>query len=204
MSWQPGPSQAAAAGAPGPVLHPVVEMVRLPAENLDRLVRSTGQILSESLRLSERKRRTERNWMLRSLKCRRKACGSVRPRLRPLWRLAAQPEFSAVTRYIGLIEQKARSLTVQSRAARLLQQRSDWNMRRSAEQLQRDVWSARMAPAEDLFEGFRRMVRDLARRGEQGNRFPAQRVRCSGRPDHTPGPEGSSDAFAAERHQPWN
>ena len=29
---------------------PPVEMVRLPAENLDRLVRSTGLILTESLR----------------------------------------------------------------------------------------------------------------------------------------------------------
>ena len=36
-------------------------------------------------------------------------------------------------------------------------------MQGSAEQLQRDVWNARMAPAEDLFEGFGKMVRDLAR-----------------------------------------
>ncbi len=49
-----GPSQGHEPERPAPaaVLQPV-EMVRLPAENLDRLVRSTGQILSESLRQVE-------------------------------------------------------------------------------------------------------------------------------------------------------
>jgi two-component system chemotaxis sensor kinase CheA len=44
-----------------------------------------------------------------------------------------------------------------------MQHRNAWNTQLSAEQLQRDVWSARMAPVDDLFEGFRKMVRDLAR-----------------------------------------
>jgi two-component system, chemotaxis family, sensor kinase CheA len=45
----------------------------------------------------------------------------------------------------------------------LLQRSSARNSERLAAQLQLDLWSARMAPAEDLFEGFRKMVRDLAR-----------------------------------------
>jgi two-component system, chemotaxis family, sensor kinase CheA len=156
------PRAATVAGVPLAVLKPVEEMVRLPAENLDRLVRSTGQILSENLRQAEVSGELNAldgqiaDMSAESVRFRKAAAA-------PLWRLAAQPEFSSVIRYIGLVEKKARSLAAQSKTTRLLQQRSEWNTRRSAEQLQRDVWSARMAPAEDLFEGFRRMVRDLAR-----------------------------------------
>jgi two-component system, chemotaxis family, sensor kinase CheA len=149
------------ASALAPVPQPV-EMIRLPAEDLDRLVRSTGQILSESLR------QAEVSGELNALDGQIAEMSAESVRLRKaanasLWRLANQPEFSSVIRYIGFVEQKVRSLAAQSRTTCLLQQRSEWNTRRSAEQLQRDVWSARMAPAEDLFEGFRRMVRDLAR-----------------------------------------
>jgi two-component system, chemotaxis family, sensor kinase CheA len=159
---KPAAKAATVAGVPLAVLKPVEEMVRLPAENLDRLVRSTGQILSENLR------QAEVGGELNALDGQILEMSEESVRFRkaataPLWRLAAQPEFASVIRYIGFVEQKVRSLAAQSRTTRLLQQRSEWNTRRSAEQLQRDVWSARMAPAEDLFEGFRRMVRDLAR-----------------------------------------
>ena len=146
--------------APAAVSQPA-EMVRLPAENLDRLVRSTGQILTESLRqasVTAELDALDGQIAEMAAECVRFRKASAAP----LWRLASQPEYASVIRHIGFIEQKVRSLAAQSRAARLLQQRSAWNTRRSAEQLQRDVWSARMAPAEDLFEGFRKMVRDLA------------------------------------------
>jgi two-component system chemotaxis sensor kinase CheA len=138
------------------------DMVRLPAENLDRLVRSTGQILAESQRqasVTEELDALERQIGEMGTECVRfrKASAALR------WRLASQPGYSTVIKYLGFIEQKVRILAAQSNTARLLQQRSVWSTRRSAEQLQRDVWSARMAPAEDLFEGFRKMVRDLAR-----------------------------------------
>jgi two-component system chemotaxis sensor kinase CheA len=146
---------------PAPSFQPT-EMVRLPGENLDRLVRSTGQIQAESQR---QKTVTEELVALGRLiaeiesEYRRFRKASAEP----LRRLAGTPEFSSLTRHIGFTEQKVRSLASQSRKVRLLQQRSAWNMHGSVEQLQRDVWSARMAPAEDLFEGFRKMVRDLAR-----------------------------------------
>ncbi len=137
------------------------EMVRLPAENLDRLVRSTGLILMESLRQGSVTGELDAlDFQISEV-----AAECVRFRkasAAPLWRLASQPEYASVTRHIGFVEQKIRSLTAQSRVAHQLQQRSAWNTQRSAEQLQRDVWSARMAPAEDLFEAFRKMVRDLA------------------------------------------
>ena len=150
-----------AAESPIPAASQPAEMVRLPAENLDRLVRSTGLILMESLR------QASVTGALDALDSQIAEVTAECIRFRkasaaPLWRLASQPEYAAVTRHVTFVEQKVRSLTVQSRAAHQLQQRSAWNTQRSAEQLQRDVWSARMAPAEDLFEGFRKMVRDLA------------------------------------------
>jgi two-component system, chemotaxis family, sensor kinase CheA len=138
-----------------------VDWVRLPAGNLDRLVRSTGLILMESLR------QEGVTGALDALDFQIAEVAAECVRFRkasaaPLWRLANQPEYASVTRHVGFVEQKVRSLTAQSRAARRLQQRSAWSTQRSAEQLQRDVWSARMAPAEDLFEAFRKMVRGLA------------------------------------------
>jgi two-component system, chemotaxis family, sensor kinase CheA len=44
-----------------------------------------------------------------------------------------------------------------------LHQRSSWAMRNLGKQLQQDVWQARMVPAESLLEGYRKMMRDLAR-----------------------------------------
>ena len=158
-------SQAVVADGPPMAAKPAeqpVEMVRLPAENLDRLVRSTGQILTESLR------QATLTGELEALGAQIAETGVECARFRKasaasLWRLSSQPEYSAVVRHLGFLEKKVRALAAQSRTASLLQRRSAWNTQHSAEQLQRDVWSARMAPAEDLFEGFRKMVRDLAR-----------------------------------------
>jgi len=145
---------------PQATLQPV-EMIRLPAENLDRLVHSTGLILTESLRqesVTGELDELDGQIVQMAAECARFRKAATAS----LWRLASQPEYASVNRHIGFVEQKVRTLAAQSRAARQLQQRSAWNTRRSAEQLQRDVWSARMAPAEDLFESFRKMVRDLA------------------------------------------
>ena len=50
-------------------------------------------------------------------------------------------------------------------------------MRNLGKQLQQDVWQARMVPAESLLEGYRKMVRDLAR--DQSKEIEL-RASCSG------------------------
>jgi two-component system, chemotaxis family, sensor kinase CheA len=151
---------AAAPPAPLPP-EPRAEMVRMPAEDLDRLVRSTGRILTESLQ--QVGVTGEIDALDGQIAAMAHECVKFRrASAAPLWRLSSQPEYASVIRHIGFVEQKIRSLAALSGTARRLQQRSAWNTLRSAEQLQRDVWSARMAPAEDLFEGFRKMVRGLA------------------------------------------
>jgi two-component system chemotaxis sensor kinase CheA len=140
----------------------LTEMVRVTGGDLDRLVRSTGQVLTESLGqatvtlelVTLARQITEME--SESIRFRKVCATSLR-------RLAGTAEFTSVTRHIELVEAKVRSLVGQSRKARLVQQRRAWSMQRSAERLQQDVWKARIAPVEELFEGFRKMVRDLAR-----------------------------------------
>lgn len=138
------------------------EMVRIPSENLDRLVRSTGRILGEN---SRQKAVTAQLAVLGrqigelEAECDRFRNGSSTP----LRHLAGTPGFVPVTHYLESVEQKVRALAGQARTVRFLQQRSSWTTGLTAEQLREDVWSARMAPVEDVFEGFRKMVRDLAR-----------------------------------------
>jgi two-component system chemotaxis sensor kinase CheA len=152
----------AATETPPPAAFQRTEMVRLAGDALDRLVRSTGQILTESL--GQKTVTLELVTLTHQIKemedeCIRfrKACAAS------MRRFAGAAEFSWVTRHIELVEQRVRTLVGQSRKSRLLQQRSAWSMQGSAERLQRDVWIARIAPVEELFEGFRKMVRDLAR-----------------------------------------
>lgn len=139
-----------------------VETVRVSAENLDRLLRSSGQLLTETLRqdlvaqqlgrLIPQIAGVEQEWE----RVRKASAASLR-------RLSATPEFARVARYLDFVEHQMRLLSSQTRAARLLQQRASWSLRHVGEQLQEHVRRARMVPAEGVFEGFRKMVRDLAR-----------------------------------------
>ena len=88
-----------------PMASQPAEMVRLPAENLDRLVRSTGQILSESLRQASVSGELDvldhqiAEMAAECVRFRKASSAS-------LWRLASQPEYSAVIRHVGFVEQK--------------------------------------------------------------------------------------------------
>ncbi|MEX0713445.1 MAG: Hpt domain-containing protein [Pirellulales bacterium] len=157
------PSIAADArvAAPADALLLPVETVRLSAESLDRLLQSTGELLTESLKqnlvvqelgaMSRQVNGLESHW--NALK---KTTWSIR-------RLDATPEVNRVRQGLDLIEHQLHSLSRHVRSVRLLQQRSAWSLRLLGEQLQREVRRTRMVPVESAFQGFRKMVRDLAR-----------------------------------------
>ena len=138
------------------------ETVRVSAANLDRLLRSTEQLLTEALRQDLVRRQLtdlggqvsalEKEWEL----VRNSAAASLR-------RLAAAPEFARVARYVGFVERQVRSLVRRSRELRLLQQRSAQSLRLLSGQLQQDVHRVQLVTADSVYQGFRKMVRDQAR-----------------------------------------
>src|SRR4029077_19575503 len=81
-------------------------------------------------------------------------------------KLDSSPELAPVARYVNYMDHHLRLLSREVGAAHQLQERNAWALRSLAGGLQQDVRKARMVPAENIFDGFRKMVRDLAR--EQG------------------------------------
>ncbi|HEX3726522.1 MAG TPA: response regulator, partial [Pirellulales bacterium] len=139
-----------------------VDTVRLSVENLDRLLQSTGQLLTENMQqdalarqlaaISQQLATIEREW---------EALKRTTPGL--LRRLAATSELSGLAKYVELVEHETNSLSRSMRGARVLQQRSSWSVRLLTTQLQDDVRHARMVPVGSEFQVFRKMMRELAR-----------------------------------------
>jgi two-component system chemotaxis sensor kinase CheA len=138
-----------------------IETVRVSAGSLDRLFGSAAHLLSETVsqsrmagqldHLARRIARLERDWdRIRELSA------------QPWKRLAGLPEFSGLHRHLESLQQQVRSLSSQARAASLVQRHIAWSGRHLSEQFQQNVCHLRMAPAEEIFDGFRKMVRDLA------------------------------------------
>ncbi|MBV9122003.1 MAG: response regulator, partial [Planctomycetes bacterium] len=148
--------------APAPALLPAAETVRVSADNLDRLLRSTGQLLTESLgqnlvarelaQLHRQITELHKEWEA----VRYGAAGALR-------QLGDTPGLGRVAQYVTFVEHQVRALARQARTVHLLQQRSAWTLRLLGEQLQQDVRRVRMVSAETVFQGFRKMMRDLAR-----------------------------------------
>lgn len=139
-----------------------VETVRVSAGHLDRLLRSGGRLLTEILRqdlvtreltqITHRLADLERGWERMS-----KASAAA------FRHGTARPERSRVIRDLDSVGDQFRTLSRQVRMTHLNQQRSSWALRHLGDQLQQDVQRARMVPAESVFEGLRKMVRDIAR-----------------------------------------
>lgn len=148
-----------------PVPEPSVagsETVRIEAQRLDQLMRTTGALLTENLRqetLGEsivdvhRSATTlHRDW------------AHVRSETSTVLRqLREQPEYVRLIRYLDTLENRMRGLTRQIGTLENAQAASAWNLKQYTDQLQQDLRAARMVPASSVFEGFRKMVRDLAR-----------------------------------------
>jgi two-component system chemotaxis sensor kinase CheA len=110
-----------------------LETVRITTRNFDGLLRSAGGLLTEGQRQNQ-----------------------------------VAEQLKAISSQLACMEKdtqpgQLRSLSKQVAAVRRLNQRSAWAMRHLSKQLQQDVWQARMVPADSLLEGYRKMVRDLAR-----------------------------------------
>jgi two-component system, chemotaxis family, sensor kinase CheA len=164
------PEPESVPAAPVPAFEPI-ETVRIAARSFDGLLRSAGGLISESLRQSQA---TERLYGIakqlalmekETEAVHRSAAASFRRNLAApeFSRAEAAREFARVSSCLQSVRRETVSLARQTSAVRRLQQRSNWTVRRLGSQLQQDVWQALMLPAEGLLEGYRKMIRDLAR-----------------------------------------
>lgn len=146
---------------------PLAETLRVSADSLDRLLRSTGQLLAENRRqeavtqelshVARQLAEVDREWQ-----------GLHKTAAAPQG--VADPESSRMVGRLRLVEHHVRALSGQVRAARQLQQQSAHALRHLGQQLQEDLRQARTVPAGSVFEGFGTMVRDLGRdEGKQVN-----------------------------------
>ncbi len=139
--------------APVPAFEPL-ETVRIASRSFDGLLRSAGGLIGESLRQNQV---TEGLYgIARQLALMEKATETA-------GRAGAARDFARVSSCLQSVHRELGSLSRQAGAVRRLQQRSTWTVRRLGSQLQQDVWQALMLPADGLVEGYRKMIRDLAR-----------------------------------------
>lgn len=147
------------------------ETVRVRAVHLDRLLRASNELLTETMNqrvvtedlLGVDRRLSELDKQWRRL---RKLSSSLAREL-------GDPDRAAqLERQSEGLEQELRVVSRQARLARRLQQRTGWTLRQLGSELQQEVRDARMVPAESVFAGFRKMVRDIAK--ESGKQVEVQ------------------------------
>ena len=144
-----------------PAFQPI-DTVRINAQNFDGLLRSAVELLTESQQQSQ---------VTVQLKAIAQQVAGLEKEAENLRRTSSRlqrpnetaNEVSAILPRLGWLEREARSVSRKMTAVRRLQLRTSWTVTRQGKQLQRDVWQARMVPTESLIEGYRKMMRDLAR-----------------------------------------
>ena len=78
-------------------------------------------------------------------------------------KMAAIPEFARISRYLDYVDRQMSNLVRRTSVLSVEQRRVAWQLQARSAQVQRDVHEARLVPAHNVFQGFRKMVRDLAK-----------------------------------------
>ncbi|KIM00382.1 Signal transduction histidine kinase CheA [Paramagnetospirillum magnetotacticum MS-1] len=138
------------------------ETVRVRAEHLDRLLRSSNELLTETMNqrqvtqsllgLDRTLSDFDRSWR----RARKNAAAALRD-------LGDYDRAIALERQYEALEQNLTSIGRELRSVRRRQQRTGWALRQLGNDLQQEVRQVRMVPADSIFGAFRKMVRDLAR-----------------------------------------
>lgn len=175
------PDEPPEAAASMPGFQPL-DTVRIASKNLDELFRTAGNLVREVQRKNQV---TEAlNDLARTIALVEKEGKRMRHfAAAALTHAGAGRENSRVISLLDSMERQMHAVSRQARATVRLHRRSSWNMSQLGDQLQRDVGQARMVPADSLFEGYRQMVRGLAR--DEGKeiefRAPSNGVRADRR-----------------------
>ncbi|ARJ68271.1 hypothetical protein WV31_20140 [Magnetospirillum sp. ME-1] len=138
------------------------ETVRVRALHLDRLLRSSNELLTETMNqrqvtqsllgLDRTLAEFDRSWR----RARKTAAAALRD-------LGDYDRAIALERQYETLEQTLNGIGRELRAVRRRQQRTGWALRQLGNDMQQEVRQVRMVPADSIFGGFRKMVRDLAK-----------------------------------------
>jgi two-component system chemotaxis sensor kinase CheA len=139
---------------------PSAASLRVNADHLDRLFRTSGQFITEIdgqntmahqvTALFHQVAEVEREW-----KHIQKACI-------PTLKQIDTPTMARLTNFLDLHTQHVKRLSGSVKKLRARQSQNANTLSRLSKQLQADIRQVRMIPAGSVFEGFRKMVRDLA------------------------------------------
>lgn len=138
------------------------DSVRVSVDSLDRLVRSSNQMLADNQRLSRLTHQVaslqlEVNELDREREALRRSASAK------LHKLSAMTEFGRIARYVEYVDRQVSNLAKRTRQLGVEHRRMAWQLRARSNQIQHDVYAARLVPAHSVFQGFRKMVRELAK-----------------------------------------
>jgi two-component system chemotaxis sensor kinase CheA len=143
-------------------LQPGDEPIKVKARSLDRLLRSAGALAGGGADQSSVARRLRQfEDVLGELDRAWRHLQSAAPELKR--RHDQDVQNRAVERQVERIDKNLRWLGAELAQVRNLQHKSAWAVEQMAEELRRDIRQVRLIPADGVFAGFRKMVRDLAR-----------------------------------------
>ena len=148
------------AGAPSPPTE--LESLRVQTQHLDAVLRSSEALFAVNADHDHLSHEMARlmgriHDLQRECEAMRSASGAA------LRRLNAIPEFADVARNVDTIAQRMRQIVRQGRTVRTAQQRGAWMTRTASDDLRRAVRQTRMIAAENVLQGLRAVVRNLAR-----------------------------------------
>jgi two-component system chemotaxis sensor kinase CheA len=146
------------------------ETVRVSVDSLDRLMRSSSEMFADNQYVARLTRQLS-TLQLEVNDLERERGAIRRTALSSIHKLAATPEFTRVSRYLECVDRQVSSLAKRTRQLSVEQRRVAWQLRTRSAQVQRDVYEARLVPAHSIFQGFRKMVRDLARSEQKDIEF---------------------------------
>ena len=141
------------------------DTVRVRAEDLDRLLRSSAQLLAYALGQAQISDGINRFYS---------AVRSLQVAVEPNGQGVPAPGARKRTTPLGSIHEHLRALASSARAIRVQQQRNEWTLEQLAQRLEQDVARVRMVSAHDVFDMFGNMVRDLAREHGKEVEFRAE------------------------------
>ncbi|TAL11737.1 MAG: hybrid sensor histidine kinase/response regulator, partial [Nitrospirae bacterium] len=143
-------AKAAPPGEPAGTSHPAEEALTVSARSMEQLLEASDRMFVEASRQTVVTRK------LAQVEFQVNALDAERDRVK-------RTRGQVLERHLDFVDRHVRSLKREVREIRQVHSRGTWGLQQAGEHLREEILRARMVPAEDVLQGFRKMVRDLAR-----------------------------------------